>query len=83
LALFQLGRFNQAAKAMDLAIKYFPLIAAEIVRTNHRKTKAVDDQYVTLGSRQQALLYWQQDGRYWAETPGAIEFLRNRMSFQK
>jgi tetratricopeptide (TPR) repeat protein len=82
LALFQLGRFNQAAKAMDLAIKYFPLIAAEIVKTKHRKTKA-EDQYVTLGSQQQALLYWQEQGRHWAETPGAIEFLKNRMSFQK
>jgi tetratricopeptide (TPR) repeat protein len=82
LALFQLGKFKLAAKAMDLGIKYFPLIAAEIVNRKHRKAKA-DDQYVTPGSQQQADLYWQEQGRYWTETWGAIEHLRNRMAFQK
>ena len=82
LAQFQLGRFKQAARAMDLAVKYFPLVAAEIVKKKHRKAK-VDDQYVALGSQEQAVLYWQQQGRYWAETPGAIEFLKNRLFFQK
>jgi hypothetical protein len=56
-----------------------PLIAKELLKTKHRKPKGADQRYVTLGSPSQAFLYWKQQGAYWVETPGALDFLRNRL----
>lgn len=78
LALFQLGKLKEAGKALDAAITNYPLIATELLMTKHRKPKATKEGYVTLGGPDQAFLYWKESGKYWTETPGAIEFLRDR-----
>jgi len=44
LAWFQLGKFRPAAQSMDLAIRYFPLIAAELVKTKHKKSGQGSDE---------------------------------------
>jgi tetratricopeptide (TPR) repeat protein len=51
LALFQLGNLKEAQKALEVATKCYPLIAAELLKTKHRRPKSVDDQHVTLGGR--------------------------------
>jgi len=79
LALFQLGKAKEAGKAVSMAVKFYPLIAAELLKERHRKPKEADAQYVTLGSPQQAYLYWADDGRFWMETPGATDFLRSHL----
>jgi tetratricopeptide (TPR) repeat protein len=79
LALFQLSRVKEASKALDIAIENFPLIAIELLMTKHRKPKGAKAGYVTLGGADQAYLYWREHARYWTETPGAIEFLRERL----
>ena len=79
LALFQLGRLKEAGKALDAAITNYPLIATELLMTKHRKPKGIKAGYVTMGGQDQAFLYWKEHGRYWTETPGAIEFLRDRL----
>lgn len=76
LALFQLGNAKQAETALKIAIKCYPLIANELSNPKHRKPKRMDDKRVTLGGLDQAYVYWQDHGKYWKETPGAIEFLR-------
>jgi tetratricopeptide (TPR) repeat protein len=78
LALFQLGKVKEAQKALDVAIRCYPLIAAELLKTTHRKPRSVDDRHITMGGPDQAYLYWQEQGKYWTKTPGAIEFLRER-----
>jgi hypothetical protein len=78
LALFQLCKMKEAAKALDVAIRNYPLIASELLVTKHRKPKEIKEGYVTLGGPDQAFLYWKAQGKYWAETPGAIGFLRER-----
>jgi tetratricopeptide (TPR) repeat protein len=80
LALFQLGKLKQAEKALRIAINCYPLIAAELLKTKHRKPKSIYPNRVTLGGPDQAYVYWQDDGKYWAETPGAIDFLRKHKS---
>jgi tetratricopeptide (TPR) repeat protein len=80
LALFQMDEMKEAGKALDMAIKCSPLIAEELLKARHRKPKGADERYVTLGSPGQAFLYWREQGKYWAETPGAIGFLQNRFS---
>jgi tetratricopeptide (TPR) repeat protein len=83
LALFQLGKMKQAGKALDLAIQCFPLIAEELLRSKHRRPKGCSERYVTMGSKEQAYLYWEEQGRYWTETSGAIDLLRSRLPGQR
>ena len=68
LALFQLGKLKEAQKALGIATKCYPLIAAELLKTKHRKPKGVDQRRVTLGGPDQAYVYWQDHGKYWEET---------------
>ncbi len=78
LALFQLGKVKEAGKALDIAIGNFPLIAAELLMTKHRKPKGTREGYVTLGGADQAYLYWREHGAFWTKTRGAIGFLSRR-----
>ncbi len=78
LALFQLGRVEEAGRVLNLAIKYWPLVATELLRTRHRKPKGTNERYVTLGGQDQAYWYWKRQGKYWMQTPRAIDFLRKR-----
>lgn len=77
LALVQLGKPREAGKALEIAVECYPLIAAELLKTKHRKPKGGDDRRVTLGGPDQAYVYWQDHGKFWEQTPGAIEFLRH------
>jgi len=79
LALFQVGHVKQAGQALDRAMRRFPLIALELSKTRHTRTTKSDEPYFSLGSREQAYLYWLLHGRFWAETHGAIKFLRRRL----
>ena len=76
LALFQLGRLKPAGKALRAAFQCFPLIALELLKNRHQKPKGANARYIALGSPQQAYLYWKEQGRYWTETPGTVDFLR-------
>jgi tetratricopeptide (TPR) repeat protein len=80
LALFQFGKVKQAVmKALNLAIKFYPLVRAELLKTRHKKPKGADELHITLGGADQAHLYWKRAGRFWRRTLGAIDFLRNRL----
>jgi len=79
LAWFQLGKRQQAGRALDVAIKNYPLIATELLRAKHKKPKGTREERIIMGGADQAYLYWKEHGAYWAETPGAIGFLRDRL----
>ncbi len=79
LALFQLGPPQEAGEALDFAAKCYPLIAAELSKTRHRKPRRMYKGRITMGGPDQAYVYWQDHGKYWADTPGAIEFLKQRI----
>jgi tetratricopeptide (TPR) repeat protein len=76
LALYQLGREEKARGALLQAIEAMPLIARELVKKRHRRPKDLDPAHVTYGGADQAYYYWVDQGQYWSETPGAIEFVR-------
>jgi tetratricopeptide (TPR) repeat protein len=80
LALLQLGRAEEAEAALDQAIDFYPLIAEELLKTRHRKPPELHPYGVTLGGRDQAYLYWKDEGRFWKETPGAMELLARCMN---
>jgi len=79
LALYQLGRVKAAAKALSFAVEYLPLIARELLKTRHRRIANWDEGGVVLGSQTQAYGYWLEHGKFWRNTPGALDFLRSEL----
>ncbi len=76
LALYQLGRKAEAEAALSDAVQLLPLVAQELVKNLHRKPHKLHPDYVTYGGADQAYYYWIEQGQYWENTPGAIEFVR-------
>jgi len=76
LALLQLGRAKEAAKASSFAVKHLPLIARELLKTRHRQIANWDEGGVTVGSQAQAYGYWLEHGKFWRNAPGALDFLQ-------
>jgi len=77
LALYQLGREAEAKTALNDAVSLLPLVAQELVKGLHLEPyKLLRPGYVTFGGADQAYYYWTEQGQYWENTPGAIEFVR-------
>lgn len=75
LALFRLGRVDEATGALAEAVSTLPIVAEEIARAHHLPPPELDPDHVMLGGRDQAFHYWNRAGGAWARTPGAIEFV--------
>jgi tetratricopeptide (TPR) repeat protein len=82
LALYQLGRRNEAAEALDEAIEFLPLVAKELVKKRHRRPKDLRRGYITYGGADQAYIYWTEQGKHWQDTPGALELVWERLEEQ-
>ncbi len=76
LALYQRGRTVEAEAALGEAIEMYPLIAEELLKTDHPEPKGLRPDRVTLGGADQAYYYWVDQGEYWEETPGALDLVR-------
>jgi tetratricopeptide (TPR) repeat protein len=75
LALFQLGKKEEARVALLRAIELSPHIAKELSRKIHRAPANLSSKYVTAGGADQSFLYWKHQGQHWKNTDGALEFL--------
>lgn len=75
LALFQLGRLEEAKAALERAIEWSPHIAKELTKKTHRAPAKMSAKYVTEGGHDQSFQYWQHQGQFWIKTTGALEFL--------
>jgi tetratricopeptide (TPR) repeat protein len=78
LALFQLKRLAQAQKALRQALGLFPLIAVELLKSRHLRPEGWNEQRITMGGKDQAYAYWQEQGKFWERTPGAMAWLRKK-----
>ncbi|MHB8547487.1 MAG: tetratricopeptide repeat protein [Nitrosotalea sp.] len=78
LALFKVGRMDEAERALREAVRYGGNVALEIMAKKHRKFKETGIGYVECGSKKEAGLYWNDFERYWDKTAGAVEFVRNQ-----
>jgi tetratricopeptide (TPR) repeat protein len=79
LANFQLGKLKEASKALAHANMVLPLVAKELAKTSHRRPKDYDEERVALWSEGQAYGYWIEFGKFWSNTPGAIDFVRSQL----
>jgi hypothetical protein len=80
LASIQLGRTETARKEMKDAFKHCPLVAKELIKTEHKKPKSKMEGFITLGGEDEAYEYWRDFGRLWEKTPGAVRFIREFMA---
>jgi len=79
LALFKLGRRQEANAALRKAIKYLPLVGKELLKTKHRLPRTARPDRVTVGGADEAYYYWEQSGQFWQEDAEALEWLRETM----
>ena len=82
LALYQLGRKAEAEEALNQAIEFLPLVAKELAKILHTRPREVRPGYITHGGADQAYYYRAEQGQHWENTPGAIEFVRDRQEGQ-
>lgn len=80
LAHLQLGQREQARDALQTAIEKYPLVAKELAKPWHKPPKGMKPDMVTVGGADEAYAYWQYVGRYWRETPGALDFVREELA---
>jgi len=81
LALFLLKRFPEAQNALRNAVALFPLIAQELLKSRQQRPRDWDEQQITMGGKDQAYAYWQEHGKFWSGTSGALEWLREKSGF--
>ena len=75
LALFQVGRDHEATTALKNAVRWRPRVAAELLKTRHRRPKSSIPGYITMGGTDEAYEYWHHNGRFWGETEGALTWV--------
>ena len=75
LALFQLGRIEEAEKALKEAIKFKPLIAQELLKKKHTEPESAMPGYITVGGEDEAYQYWESSEVFWKKTKGALALL--------
>lgn len=76
LALFSLGRRDEADRALRKAVAGSPLVAKELLKTKHRRPRSRFPGTVTVGGPDEAYDYWEHHGKFWQQTVGAPEWLR-------
>jgi tetratricopeptide (TPR) repeat protein len=76
LALLRLEQQREAEQALGHAIQVLPRVAQELAKKRHRKPRELREEVVSIGSPEQAYIYWQESGFLWKMTPGALEFIR-------
>jgi tetratricopeptide (TPR) repeat protein len=75
LALFQLNRVTEAAKAFRRAKRVYPLITEEQIRKTHVRPEGWQEERITLGGTDQAYACWKEFGKFWRKTPRALAFV--------
>jgi tetratricopeptide (TPR) repeat protein len=74
LLLFRAGREGKAGKALASALRGYPRIADELLKTEHAPPREMYADHVRLDGWDQAHAYWEDFGRFWDEP--ALEWLR-------
>jgi tetratricopeptide (TPR) repeat protein len=79
LALFQLGREEEAEAAYREAAQAWPLVHAELLKTRHTEPPLMSG-FISMGGADQAFAYWEEHGPFWKATRGALAMARRLAS---
>jgi len=82
LALHRLGRGEAASQALDTALERLPTVAAYLTGRRRARPKQAPG-LLTIGGDDQAYQYAQYMGSVWKNTPGALDWLRQRVRAHK
>jgi len=77
LALYRLGRADEAAAALEIVYKINTHVI-EMLTQNRAKKPKIEEHGMRIGRRDQAWLYRNAMRPLWQQTPGAIDWLRER-----
>ena len=72
LALLQLGQVRKAEAAYRTSAQRWPKVHKELLSPRHSR-RADADSWVASGSAEEAFAYWERNGDFWKNTPGALE----------
>jgi tetratricopeptide (TPR) repeat protein len=75
LALFKLGKVDQARKYTKRHLKYQKHVFKELLKADHEPPTELMEDRVRVGGEDEAWYYWQDQGIFWEATPGAKAFL--------
>ena len=75
LALYKLGRMDEAQGRVKKLKKYSGHIFREILKSDHPQPELIPGR-VQVGGEDEAWLYWQDQGTFWMAAPGARDLLR-------
>jgi len=75
LVLFKTGDRKRAEKELKAAVRLSPKIAAELLKSSHRRPINELPGYITMGGWDEAFEYWAHFGRFWDKD--ALDWLRN------
>ncbi len=79
LALFYLNKHKEAERALEVAVKYLPLVSKELVSKNHKPIYNDQPGVNSVGGADEAYEYWERVGQYWTN-PQVKEFLKMGLS---
>ncbi|MDA8339807.1 MAG: tetratricopeptide repeat protein [Nitrospiraceae bacterium] len=77
LALYRIGKLQEAEEALKEAITYLPLVAKELIKRQHTPVYGSMPGTITHGGADEAYEYWQRVGKYWSKTEDTLDFVRN------
>jgi hypothetical protein len=76
LTLYQLGEVEGARETLVMAVKNLRLVGKELMKKHHPRLKDMLPDSITFGGEDKAYLYRKVQGRYWEQTPGKLDLLR-------
>lgn len=77
LVLYLQGKYKDAERQLMKAIRHYPLVAKELIKSKHIKPENFDKwPGIALGSPEEAYEYWLYYGKSWKSTLGAIKFVK-------
>jgi tetratricopeptide (TPR) repeat protein len=79
LALYMLGRTDEAAASLVEAAECRPLVAKELTKKTHHEPRDLHPGYVTMGGADEAFYYWRDAGEYWKRMPDALNWVRKTL----
>jgi hypothetical protein len=75
LALVLTGEPEKAKPLLIEAKLQFPLVAKELTKKRHARPKAAFYGGVTMGGADEAYEYWKNYGKYWSNSPQAMQLI--------
>lgn len=80
LALYKIGKINEAEEKLKRAIEYLPLVAKELIKKEHTPAYSKIPGSITMGGADEAYEYWERVGKYWANDEDTLNFVKSILS---